>query len=177
MKDKDIKLVPLEEADSEQFILDNQEAFRYGSLEEFGLRNDRFEEEGEIIARSTIERAIRESEGETYRILRNGEKVGGIVLKIDKREEKGELQLLFVSPRHHSKGIGYAAWCAVERLHPEVRLWETFTPYFETRNIHFYVNRCGFRIVEYYNSHNPLPGDQREYMSDNGDFRFEKRIR
>ena len=29
-------------------------------------------------------------------------------------------------------------------LHPEVKVWETVTPYFEKRNIHFYVNRCGF---------------------------------
>ena len=44
---------------------------------------------------------------------------------------------------------GQAAWRAVERLHPEVRVWETCTPYFEKRNIHFYVNRCGFRIVKF----------------------------
>lgn len=126
---------------------------------------------------SDLCRRIREAALETYCILCNEEKVGGVVLKIDKREEKGELLLLFVSPRHHSKGIGYAAWCTVKRLHPEIKLRETFTPYFETRNIHFYVNRCGFRIVEYYNSHNPLPGNQREYMSENGDFRFEKLIK
>ena len=27
--------------------------------------------------------------------------------------------------------------------------WGLVAPYFETRNIHFYVNRCGFHIVEY----------------------------
>ena len=42
----DVKLCPLEQEDREQFILDNQEAFRYGALEEFGLRDDHFEEEG-----------------------------------------------------------------------------------------------------------------------------------
>ena len=54
----DVMLCPLEQEDREQFILDNQEAFRYGALEEFGLRDDHFEEEGEIISRKTIERAI-----------------------------------------------------------------------------------------------------------------------
>ena len=67
--------------------------------------------------------------------------------------------MLFVSPRMHSKGVGFAAWCAVERMHPEVTLWETVTPYFERRNIPFYVNRCGFHIVEFYNNHHPDPGD------------------
>jgi hypothetical protein len=27
--------------------------------------------------------------------------------------------LLFTSPNVHSKGIGYAAWCEIERLHPD----------------------------------------------------------
>ena len=51
-------LVPLEEEDRNQFILDNQEAFRYGAMEEYGLRDDHFEEEGEIISRQTIEASI-----------------------------------------------------------------------------------------------------------------------
>lgn len=42
----------------EQFILDNQEAFNYGAMEEFGLRDDHFEEEGQIISRDTIEQSI-----------------------------------------------------------------------------------------------------------------------
>ncbi len=42
--------------------------------------------------------------------------------------EKGDLDLLFVAPSVHSKGIGYAAWCEVEKLHPEVKVWETVTP-------------------------------------------------
>ena len=33
-----IELVPLAPEDREQVILDNQEAFRYGALEEFGPR-------------------------------------------------------------------------------------------------------------------------------------------
>ena len=50
-----ITLVPLAPDDRNQFILDNQEAFNYGALEEFGRRDDHFEEEGEIISRETIE--------------------------------------------------------------------------------------------------------------------------
>lgn len=42
----DIKLIPLAQDDREQFILDNQEAFNYGALEEFGRRDDHFEEDG-----------------------------------------------------------------------------------------------------------------------------------
>ena len=48
-----VQLLPLECSDREQFILDNQEAFNYGAMEEFGLRDDHFEEEGQIISRDT----------------------------------------------------------------------------------------------------------------------------
>ena len=176
-----IRLVPLIGSDREQFITDNQEAFNYGALEEFGRRDDHFEEDGQIISRETIERSI--DSGEAYRIMLDGKPVGGVIIKVD--GEHGELERLFVSPEIHSRGIGYAAWCAVEKLHPEVKVWETVTPYFETRNIHFYVNRCGFHIVEFYNSHHPDPEDpeMEEPMDDrmddqfpDGMFRFEKRM-
>lgn len=173
-----VELLPLEQSDREQFIKDNQEAFNYGALEEFGRRDDHFEEDGEIISRETIGNSI--DGGEAYRIMQDGRPVGGVVIKVN--GERGDLDLLFVSPHVHSKGIGYAAWCAVEKLHPEVKVWETVTPYFEKRNIHFYVNRCGFHIVEFFNSrhHDPNDPDASEQMDENfpeGMFRFEKRMK
>ena len=53
-----ITLVPLAPGDRNQFILDNQEAFNYGALEEFGMRDDHLEEDGQIISRDTIEKSI-----------------------------------------------------------------------------------------------------------------------
>ena len=172
-----IKLIPLEDSDREQFILDNREAFNYGALEEFGLRDDHFEEGDQIISRETIEQSI--DSGEAYRIVDDGRNVGGVIIKVE--GEKGDLDILFVTPKAHSKGIGYAAWCEVEKLHPEVKVWETVTPYFERRNIHFYVNRCGFHIVEFYYSHHPDPNgpemaEQMDEQFPEGMFRFEKRL-
>lgn len=177
-KNLNISLEPLEEEDKEQFITDNQEAFNYGALEEFGQIYDNFEEEGQIISRDTIEKSIQE--GEAYRIILNNEKVGGAIIKID--GEYGELEILFVSPKSHSKGIGYAAWHEIEKLHPEVKVWETVTPYFEKRNIHFYVNRCGFDIIEFYNKYNPDPNEHFNEDLDSSEinedmFRFRKIIR
>lgn len=176
MTDKKVKLVPLQPEDREQFILDNQEAFNYGALEEFGRRDEHFEEDGEIISRETIEQSI--EDGEAYRIMLGDVKAGGVVIKVD--GDRGDLELLFVSPHIHSRGVGYAAWCEIESLYPEIRVWETVTPYFETRNIHFYVNKCGFHIVEFYNEHHPDPheSDMGEDISDgDGFFRFEKVMR
>lgn len=173
-----VTLQPLTADDREQFIKDNQYAFKYGAMEEFGLRDDHFEEDGEIISRETIEQSI--DSGEAYRILSDGHIVGGAVISVDGNH--GDLELLFTDSLSHSKGIGYAAWCEIEKLHPEVTVWKTITPYFETRNIHFYVNRCGFHIVEYLNKHHPGDMPLEEFESDDpqfpaGMFRFEKRMK
>ncbi len=176
MKNITVTLIPLANEYKEQFILDNQEAFRYGATEEFGMRDDHFEEDGEIISRATIEKAI--EEGEAYRILCDGKVAGGVVVHIT--DDKGDLDLIFVSPHIHSKGIGYAAWCEIERMYQQVKVWETVTPYFEKRNIHFYVNRCGFHIVEFFNSHHPDPNDPdagADNLMNDGMFRFEKRMK
>ena len=85
----DITLIPLAPEDHEQFILDNQEAFNYGALEEFGRRNEAFEEDDQIISKDTIKQWI--YSGEAYRIMEKGRPVGGVVIQVD--GERGDLDL------------------------------------------------------------------------------------
>ncbi len=150
MKNTKVELIPLSSDDREQFILDNQWAFKYGAMMEFGARDDHLDGDGEIISRRTIEHCMDTKGNETYRIVVEGRRVGGLILKIDKETHHNELEILFINPDEHSKGIGYGAWQAVEALHPETVIWETCTPYFEKRNIHFYVNKCGFQIDQFW---------------------------
>ena len=164
MKSKKVTLLPLTPEDREQFILDNQRAFKYGAMLEFGERDDHTDGDGEIISRKTIERCIDSPDNETYRIVADGKQVGGVILKIDKVTHHNHLEILFTLPDQHSKGIGYGAWQAVEALHPETLVWETCTPYFEKRNIHFYVNKCGFQIDQFWCEHflpqHEMPDDE-----------------
>ena len=143
------------------------------------MRDERCEEGEEVISRKTTEDSMDGMNAETYRITLDGKKVGGVVLQIDKESGKGGLELLFVLPEVHSKGI-QAAWKAVEALHPEIRVWETITPYFEKRNIHFYVNRCGFHIVEFWNKHQHGPAvpeeEEGNWSMDDEMFVFRKEI-
>lgn len=180
MKNTEVTLVPLTEEDREQFVLDNQWAFKYGAMIEFGEQDNHTDLDGEIISRETIEHAINEPNNNAYRIILDGRKVGGVVLAINKETNHNHLDLLFVSPEEHGKGIGYGAWQAVEALYPETKVWETCTPYFEKRNIHFYVNKCGFHIVEFYNKFNPDPNMHLEDCDDSGPdemFRFIKAMK
>ena len=84
MKNTKVTLVPLESDDREQFILDNQWAFKYGAMMEFGQQDDHIDGDGEIISRKTIQRCIDSPDCETYRIVLDGKKVGGVILRINK---------------------------------------------------------------------------------------------
>ncbi|MDY4592667.1 MAG: GNAT family N-acetyltransferase [Eubacteriales bacterium] len=148
-----IKLLPLEANDREQFIVDNQWAFKYGAMIEFGERDNRVNADGEIISRKTIERSIDAPDNVSYRIICDDKIVGGVILKIDKITHHNHLEILFVLPEEHTKGIGYSAWKTIEKMYPETKTWETCTPYFEKRNIHFYVNKCGFQIDQFWCEH------------------------
>ena len=76
MKHTKVTLLPLKKEDREQFIKDNQWAFKHGAMIEFGERDNHVNDEGEIISRQTIERCIDAPENETYRIVLDGENVG-----------------------------------------------------------------------------------------------------
>lgn len=74
MNTKRVRLIPFSEEDREQFILDNQWAFKYGALLEFGKRDDHLNCDGEIISRKTIEQCIDAADNETYRIVVDGKR-------------------------------------------------------------------------------------------------------
>ena len=148
-----VRLLPLEESDREQFIQDNQWAFRHGAMIEFGERDKSLNDEGEIISRKTIERCIDDANNFTYRIVLDDKIVGGAIVKIDNKTQHNHLEILFVLPQEHSKGIGFEAWKTIEKTFPDTKVWETCTPYFEKRNIHFYLNKCGFQINQFWCEH------------------------
>ena len=170
----EIELVPLTEDGKENFITEIQAAFKKGFVEEFG------DDGKEVLPREDVINSFNAEGAESYNIVHDGKIVGGAILKIFPTN-KNELMLFYVKVDCHSKGIGTAAWQAIEKLHPETKIWETVTPYFEKRNIHFYVNKCGFKIVEFHNPHNPMPehfprNSQDKNPAEEYFFRFEKEM-
>ena len=108
-----------------------------------------------------------------YKAVINGEFVGGAVVEIDKGTQHNHLDFLFVKHGIQSKGIGKSIWFQIEKLHPETKIWETCTPYFDVRNIHFYVNVCGFHIVEFFNEKHPMPDLPDDFVGDGNQGMFE----
>ena len=164
-----IELRPLKDFEEDDFVRENQIAFDKAAIEEFGPQKE------SVIHRETIVECIHGKLAEAFRIVADGKAVGGVVVDIHPDTQHNELNLLYINPDCHSRGIGQTVWRIIEAKYPETKVWETHTPYFEKRNIHFYVNKCGFHIVEFYNPHHPEPREQTcdtpggEYF-----FRFEK---
>ena len=155
-----------------QFKKDMQEAFQKGFEDVYGKTN------GIILPEQDIDRSLTEKGAIAYKAVVDGSMVGGAVVVIDEATQHNHLHLLYVKYGIQTKGIGFLIWNRIEKLHPKTKVWETCTPYFEKRNIHFYVNKCGFHIVEYqceYNHRSELDDD---FIGDGGDgmFVFKKQM-
>lgn len=164
-----LRLELLQIENREQFIKNNQEAFQKAFTEEFGA-SDKM-----VLPRQDVEKSLDNQNAVAYRILLDDAWVGGVVLSINKKTQHNTLDLFFINPGTHGKGIGLNTWKLIEKMHSETKVWETMTPYFEKRNIHFYVNKCGFKIVEFFNPYHKDP-NMPNSMSEGEDyfFRFEK---
>ena len=135
----------ISDEDKNIFISEIQEAFQKTYIEEFG------EYEKIILPTKDIEESFETKGSEAYIAEIDGERVGGTIISIDDNTGYNSLHLLYVKSDAQNVGNGFKIWKSIEELHPETKIWETHTPYYDKRNIHFYINRCGFKIVEFFN--------------------------
>lgn len=75
-------------------------------------------------------------EDEYYKITVDGRCVGGIVVFM-MGESHYHLDLIFLDPAYHNRGIGTQAMHFIEQVHPADR-WTLDTPQWAIRNQHFY---------------------------------------
>ena len=164
-----VELRPLLEEEREEFIRRNQVAFREALKEEMP-------EGEEVISRKEVLESLLAPKAQAFQVYWKNDLVGCVVVQIDSATNHNSLDLLFVDGNHKGKGLGLTIWQAIEQAYPDTEVWETYTPHFEVRNIHFYVNKCGFQIVEFFNPAHPM-----EHVPDFPDaelfFRFEKRMK
>lgn len=149
--DATVTLEPLPTEDVLAFCRVMQKAFAKAVVEEFGPQ------ENPVISIEEIEDSMKAPGAEALKVISDGAWVGGAVVRVDEEAQRNELDLFYIVVDRHSCGLGRAAWSAIEHRYPRTHTWSLVTPYFEQRNIHFYVNNCGFHIVEFYNERNPDP--------------------
>jgi GNAT superfamily N-acetyltransferase len=150
----DVTLEPVPRTGRAAFAERLQAAFAAG-IADAGLAPD----DEPIPSDEDIQHSTADPAAETLQVVHDGHVVGGAVVRIDEPAGVSHLDFFFIDAGSHSRGLGSRAWAAIERRYPQVRVWETMTPYFEQRNIHFYVNRCGFQIVEFFHPGHPDPNE------------------
>lgn len=83
-----------------------------------------------------------------YKILLEGEIVGCVILWINNETRINHLGNIFIDVNIQNQGIGKNVWRFIENEYPNTIKWCTETPGFSKRNHNFYVNKCGFHIIE-----------------------------
>lgn len=166
-----LNLLHLEFDDFPVFKKDMQEAFQLGAASEFEKLED------QILSEADIDSSLKKDGAVAYKALIDGKIVGGAIVVIDEISNRNHIDFLYVKNGVHSRGIGQKIWQTIEKMHPKTRIWETYTPYFEKRNIHFYINRCGFVAVEFYNPHHKDPKIPNDMIGGDYFFRFEKTMK
>ena len=161
-------VLPLKEKDIAEWKKGMQEAFQKGAEEEFGKLNE------EILKEKDIDSSLGKKGSFAYKAVVEGEIVGGAVVNINEETQHNHLDFIYVKYGTQSKGIGKKIWEEIELMHPQTKVWETFTPYFEKRNLHFYINCLGFHAVEFYNPKHKDPNTPEDMTGGDYFFRFEK---
>ena len=166
-----VTLLPVNKNELTNFKQESNEAFLKGLKDSFP-EHDNPIEIAPIPPEEDFDNSLTEPGAAIYHLVMNGEKLGGVILKIDEDTQHNEVVHLFLNANAHGKGIGTKAWQAIEAAYPHTKVWELFTPYFEKRNIHFYVNKCGFKIVGFYHRGNPGPGFEVDETKRDTDYEF-----
>lgn len=165
-----MRLIELKEEDTELFKKYAQEAFQFGYESVYG------KSEEIVLPDKDIEKSLNNENSHAYEMIEGDSDIlGGAIVTINEKTNHNHLDFLFVKVGVQSQGIGQSIWQELEKIFPDTKVWETCTPYFDKRNIHFYVNKLGFHIVEFYNERNRDPNQEEENFSlEEGMFRFEK---
>lgn len=150
------------------------ESFTQGVLDRFGDIAA-----APIPPENEADEALKQNDCDVFIITAAGKAAGGAIIR-RLPDHRCSLDLFFIFKEFLNCKIGTAAWQMIEAHYPETEVWETHTPYFERRNIHFYLNKCHFRIVEFFNEFHREEHDLTEEfrnINDSGFFRFEKRVK
>ena len=81
-----------------------------------------------------------------YKVSKQNKPIGAIIVWINENHENF-LGNMFIEPDLQDKGLGTRVWRFIEGEYPDTVIWRTETPGYSKRNHHFYVNKCGFKIV------------------------------
>lgn len=136
-----MKLIPLKKEDYPAFMKACQASFSLAVQEEKDISDELIPPDEDLLE------SLHHLDAQSFFIEEAGEIIGGVVVQIAANHHN-HLDFFYMNPDIIGKGYGSRAWELIEKSYPETIIWETATPYFEKRNIAFYLKKCGFKIVD-----------------------------
>lgn len=136
-----MKLIPLMKSDWPEFIKNCQASFALAVDQETDVSDELIPPNADLLE------SLQHPDAESFYIEEAGEVVGGVILQITDNHYN-HLDFFYINVDIIGKGYGTKAWQLIEESFSETIVWETATPYFEKRNIAFYLKKCGFKIVD-----------------------------
>ncbi|MCR5334965.1 MAG: GNAT family N-acetyltransferase [Synergistes sp.] len=144
----DIRFETVAKSEFGAFRRDVMDIFAIAVTEKFGDAAGQ-----DVISEEDVNKSLLSPCAEVYYIYLDGEKIGGVSVSIKAATQRNSLDLFYIYPSCQNRGYGQLVWRSIEAKYPQTLVWELITPYFEKRNINFYVNKCGFHITEFFNKH------------------------
>ncbi len=144
-----ITLEPAIPADAETLVKVQVAAFHYDSVLYPGV------ELGGPPGYDSVDTALEKMDEHIYyKIVMDGQIVGGIVV-FDEGPGHLHLDLIYIDPTYHDRGIGTQAMHLLEEKHPANK-WTLDTPQYAIRNQHFYEKFGYIKVREYMDGDFPL---------------------
>ena len=145
-KKKDLSFIPVEKNEIEKFTNDMVDSFAVSV-------HANHMPDSLIPPRASIQQSFDDPHSELYHICLKGEKIGGVILVIDKETHHNHLDLLFLYAGRDNKGLGYPIWKAIEEKYPDTKVWETATPYlkiliFTSKSVDFMLLNLSTNIIK-----------------------------
>lgn len=98
----------------QNFCNDVKAVLSIAVVEQFGIP-----ENGEVITDAEVMEILHNPEATVYNIYANGEKAGGVALRINDVTHRNSMDLFYLYPEFHGRGLGYHAWKMIEGMYPE----------------------------------------------------------
>lgn len=114
-----------------------------------------------------------------FEVVDDGKRLGGLILSLIRNGKCARMFFMFTKPELQNRGVATFLWNELRELMPGVKTFTAVAPYFAVPAIHFLVNKCHFKIIEFINSVNSPKDYAKDEINDpwsDGYFYFIKRV-
>ncbi len=95
-----------------------------------------------------LQKYILEYKAEAYCIYMDNKLKGLVLYWVNAKENCGLLGEIYITKDIQNCGVGQLIWKFVLSKNPSIKKWRAEAPLFAKRNLNFFVNKLGFKVIE-----------------------------